>query len=389
MKRAVSVLWAAAIVVSAFFTTGCKDNSKSEFDDGVMRKEMTSAEYVSEMGLGINLGNTMEAYWANDQNRNSGSTVIGDNTISNYETCWGAIKTTQEMIDGMKNAGFNTVRVPVYWGNSMTNDGTFTISDAMFDRVEEIVDYCRKADLYVVINIHHYDEFIIKNYSEEDAVKITGTLWKQIAKHFKNYSDYLIFEGFNENLGTVRESDNYTDDQKFDYVNKMNQAFVDAVRSTGGNNKTRMLIASGYWTNIDLTTDARFHIPEDKVNDRIMVSVHYVDNAMYWTNNIGGQKWLDYSKAQCELLKKAFTDKGIQVFVGECTSIYDAERFASNAIYTDSTECLEIMYDMMLDYGFIPVLWDVNNNFYSRTKYEIKSESDKALIEKLSKELAE
>lgn len=389
MKRAVSVLWAAAIVVSAFFTTGCKDNSKSEFDDGVMRKEMTSTEYVSEMGLGINLGNTMEAYWANDQNRNSGSTVIGDNTISNYETCWGAIKTTQEIIDGMKNAGFNTVRVPVYWGNSMTNDGTFTISDAMFDRVEEIVDYCRKADLYVVINIHHYDEFIIKNYSEEDAVKITGTLWKQIAKHFKNYSDYLIFEGFNENLGTVRESDNYTDDQKFDYVNKMNQAFVDAVRSTGGNNKTRMLIASGYWTNIDLTTDARFHIPEDKVNDRIMVSVHYVDNAMYWTNNIGGQKWLDYSKAQCELLKKAFTDKGIQVFVGECTSIYDAERFASNAIYTDSTECLEIMYDMMLDYGFIPVLWDVNNNFYSRTKYEIKSESDKALIEKLSKELAE
>lgn len=389
MKRAVSVLWAAAIVVSVFFTTGCKDNSKSEFDDGVMRKEMTSAEYVSEMGLGINLGNTMEAYWANDQNRNSGSTVIGDNTISNYETCWGAIKTTQEIIDGMKNAGFNTVRVPVYWGNSMTNDGTFAISDAMFDRVEEIVDYCRKADLYVVINIHHYDEFIIKNYSEEDAVKITGTLWKQIAKHFKNYSDYLIFEGFNENLGTVRESDNYTDDQKFDYVNKMNQAFVDAVRSTGGNNKTRMLIASGYWTNIDLTTDARFHIPEDKVNDRIMVSVHYVDNAMYWTNNIGGQKWLDYSKAQCELLKKAFTDKGIQVFVGECTSIYDAERFASNAIYTDSTECLEIMYDMMLDYGFIPVLWDVNNNFYSRTKYEIKSESDKALIEKLSKELAE
>lgn len=389
MKRAVSVLWAAAIVVSAFFTTGCKDNSKSEFDDGVMRKEMTSAEYVSEMGLGINLGNTMEAYWANDQNRNSGSAVIGDNTISNYETCWGAIKTTQEIIDGMKNAGFNTVRVPVYWGNSMTNDGTFTISDAMFDRVEEIVDYCRKADLYVVINIHHYDEFIIKNYSEEDAVKITGTLWKQIAKHFKNYSDYLIFEGFNENLGTVRESDNYTDDQKFDYVNKMNQAFVDAVRSTGGNNKTRMLIASGYWTNIDLTTDARFHIPEDKVNDRIMVSVHYVDNAMYWTNNIGGQKWLDYSKAQCELLKKAFTDKGIQVFVGECTSIYDAERFASNAIYTDSTECLEIMYDMMLDYGFIPVLWDVNNNFYSRTKYKIKSESDKALIEKLSKEFAE
>ena len=163
----------------------------------------------------------------------------------------------------------------------------------------------------------------------------------------------------------------------------MNQVFVDTVRKTGGNNKNRMLIVSGYWTNIDLTTDSRFVIPEDKTPDRIMVSVHYIDNAMYWANKIGGKEWLDYSRAQCELLKNAFTDKGIQVFVGECTSIYSDDRFAANAVHTDSTECLEIMYDMMAEYGFIPVLWDVNNNFYSRIKGEIISESDRALIKKL------
>ena len=65
--------------------------------------------------------------------------------------------------------------------------------------------------------------------------------------------------------------------------------------------------------------------------------------------------------------------------------MYDEERFSNKAIHTDTTECLEIMLNMMLDYGFVPVLWDVNNNFYSRTKYEIKSDSDKALIEKISK----
>ncbi len=120
----------------------------------------------------------------------------------------------------------------------------------------------------------------------------------------------------------------------------------------------------------------------------MMVSVHYVDNAMYWTNQIGTKKWTDYSIAQCELLKNAFTDKGIPVFVGECTSMYDEERFAENAEVTDSSECLEYMLDLMLDYGFIPVLWDVNDNFYSRTTYQIKSPTDSEVIKEISDRLA-
>lgn len=379
-------LLAAVVMSASILLSGCMNASAAETgsDDGKMRKEMTSAEFTEEMGLGINLGNTMEAYWASTDRKCSGASVIGENRAVNYETCWGAIPTTKEAIEGMKKAGFDTVRIPVYWGNKMAEDGTFTINQYWFERVDEIIEYARSSEMYVVINVHHYDEYIIKNYSREEAVEIMGKIWKQIASHYKNFSDYLIFEGYNENLGTVREGDSFTDDEIFDYVNELNKVFVDTVRKTGGNNKNRMLIVSGYWTNIDKTTDSRFIIPEDKTDDRIMVSVHYIDNAMYWTNKIGGQEWLDYSRSQCELLKNAFTDKGIQVFVGECTSIYDDERFIENAMHTDSTECLEIMYDMMAEYGFIPVLWDVNNNFYSRVKCEIISETDKELIEKLS-----
>ncbi|MGN0603649.1 MAG: glycoside hydrolase family 5 protein [Oscillospiraceae bacterium] len=382
MKKITSLFLSVIITVSIAMTA-CAKAADTGSDNREMRSEMTSAQFADEMGMGINLGNTMEAYWLAETRACSGASVIGENRPVNYETCWGAVPTTQECITGMKNAGFDTVRIPVYWGNKMAEDGSFTINEYWFARVDEIIEYCRSEGLYVVINVHHYDEFIIKHYSKDEALKIMQKIWKQIAEHYKNFSDYLIFEGYNENLGTVREGDDFTDDEKFEYVNEMNQVFVDTVRKTGGNNKNRMLIVSGYWTNIDLTTDSRFVIPEDKTPDRIMVSVHYIDNAMYWTNKIGGKEWLDYSRAQCELLKNAFTDKGIQVFVGECTSIYSDDRFAANAVHTDSTECLEIMYDMMAEYGFIPVLWDVNNNFYSRIKGEIISESDRALIKKL------
>ena len=345
--------------------------------------------YVKDMGIGINLGNTMEAYWEDTANKTSGAQTIGSNKPSNYETCWGAVVTTQEIIDGYKNAGFSTVRIPVYWGNMMKDDGAFVINEEYMKRIEEIVGYCLNDNLYAVINIHHFDEFLIKNYKKDDVIQITEKLWTQIAEHFKDYSDHLIFEGFNENLGTQRKEDNYSEKQIYGYVNEMNQTFVNAVRKSGGNNMQRILIVSGYWTNIDKTTDSRFKMPVDSTPDRLMVSVHYIDNAMYWSNKIGSKEWLQYSTSQCELLKKAFTDKGIPVFVGECTAIYDKERIASNAQYTESSECLHVIMNMAVDYGFIPIIWDTNDNAYSRTDYCMKYKSDQEVITEIAKKIKE
>lgn len=368
-----------------------KDGDKEQLaaDDGVMRSDLTAADYAKEMGVGINLGNTFESYWADENNETTGAQVIGRDTPYSYETCWGAVYTSPDAVKGMKDAGFNTVRIPVYWGNMMENDGTYTISEEYFDRIQEVINYCRDNGLYVVINIHHYDEFLIKNKPKEDVLEITESLWTQIAERYKDYSDYLLFEGFNENLGSHRDEDNYSEAEIYDYVNEMNQTFVNAVRATGGNNAERVLIASGYWTNIDNTTKDLFKMPEDSAEDKLMVSVHYIDNVCYWSNKIGGTYWEDYSKSQCELLKKAFTDKGIPVFVGECTAIYQADRFAGDAEYVESSDCLEYILGMAVDYGFVPVLWDTNDNFYSRTNNKIKAESDQEVITKIAAKIAE
>ena len=355
---------------------------------------ITASAIAAEMGMGLNLGNTMEAY-----NANGCETIeykwmpkCGSNTPSDYERQWGAEITTQETINGIKAAGFDTVRVPVFWGNMMKNDGTYTINPDYMARIREIVDYSQNAGLYCVINIHHFDEFIIRRNSLEDCQKIFTTLWTQIAEEFKDYPYTLVFEGYNEYLGGSQFNENGqlvdpSREDGFKMANTLNQTFVDAVRATGGNNSERVLIVSGYWTNIDLTASEEFIIPTDTVSDRIMVSVHYVDNAIYWSNKIGGQEWLDYIDSQCRLLKSAFTDKGIPVFVGETTSIYPSSNFAPDAIHTDSTECLEIVLNKLYEHGFVPVLWDTSNNFFVRSTHQIKNISDRELILKLSAEL--
>ncbi len=393
MKRIFTLMLSAAL----FLTTGCASAGVANNPNATMDDELespTAAKVAKEMGIGLNLGNTMEAYEASNCEKITYEwiPVVGDNTPTDYETCWGAVPTTQKVIDGMKASGFNTVRIPVFWGNMMENDGTWTINADYIARVKEIVDYCEKAGVYSVINIHHFDEFIIRRNDLENCKEIITNLWTQIAEYFKDYPYTVVFEGFNEYLGGNQFNANgdlveQSEFKAYLMTNELNQAFVDAVRATGGNNAERVLIVSGYWTNIDKTSAQGFVMPTDTIADRLMVSVHYVDNAMYWSNRIGSQQWLDYIYDQCEKLKRAFSDKGIPVFLGETSAGYPKSNFAHDAKYTDSIECLEIVLNELVDYGFVPVIWDVNDNFYSRTEYKIKLESNAKVVEKIAKKL--
>ncbi len=382
IKKILSLTLSAIIVLGC---SGCASASAAS---------LTAQDVASRMGIGLNLGNTMEA--SNSTNCEKITyewiPVVGNNTPKNYETYWGAVETTQEVIDGIKAEGFNTVRIPVFWGNMMKNDGTYTIDPAYIGRVKEIVDYCQKDGLYTVVNIHHFDEFIIRRNSVEDCEKIFTRLWTQIAEYFKDYPYTLVFEGYNEYLGGNQFDENgklveLSKAEGYRLTNALNQAFVDAVRKTGGNNSERVLIVSGYWTNIDNTTAPDFVMPEDTASDRLMVSVHYVDNAMYWSKKIGGQEWLDYTDAQIELLDKAFLSKNIPVFMGETSAGYPDSNFDQNAIHKDTSECLEIVLDKLTDKGIVPVIWDVNDVFYSRTEYRIKSDSDRKVIKEMSEKV--
>ncbi len=354
-------------------------------------KSPTAAEVAKDMKLGLNLGNTMEAHFTSGGNYEWPYTV-GGNKPKDYERFWGAVETTQKAIDGMRDSGFNTVRIPVYWGNMMENDGKWNINPDYMARVREIVDYCENAGVYSVINIHHFDEFIIHNNDLESCKKIFTTLWTQIAEEFKDYPYTLVFEGYNEYLGGGRYNDNdeLVEPSKYDaykMTNALNQAFVDAVRSTGSNNAERVLIASGYYTNIDNTTSSEFKMPKDSVEDRLMVSVHYVDNAMYWGNKIGTKQWIDYIDNQCDKLDQAFTKKGIPVFLGETTASYPSERFGSNALYSKSSDCLKIVLQELLERGFVPVIWDTNDDFYSRTEFKVKDTANAKVIKDIAKTL--
>lgn len=338
-------------------------------DNGVMREGLTALEATRLMGNGINLGNTLEAC-----DNNVG---IKTNAPLSYETYWGQPKTTQAMIDGMKAAGFDTIRIPVAWMTNATHlyEGDYTIDADYMDRVEEVVRYARKAGMYVIVN-DHWDGGWYGMFGSESAetralaMEAYKGMWQQIAERFRDYSDYLIFESANEELGGRFDENSplycsdsvvtyLNDDERYALTNEINQTFVDVVRATGGNNATRFLLIAGYSTNIDQTCDDRFQMPKDTVDSKLMVSVHYYDPWSYCgaSSAASATKWgkvSDYEYLDQQLAKMTkFTEAGYGVVIGEYGALPCSDGLKDNTLAYHTA-----FLDACTKYNLTNCLWD-------------------------------
>lgn len=358
-KKIITAITAAALAVSCI--AGCSTASAA----GKMR-DMTTMELVQDMGLGINLGNTFE----------SCGSWISDSSVTNYETGWGSPVVTQEMIQGYKDCGFGVLRVPVAWSNMMAED--YTIHPTYLARVKQVVDWALNADLYVILNIHWdggWFEGFADDGKREECFKKYESVWKQLTAAFNNdYGDKLMFESLNEEGGWEKIWNRYSNEgdkeKSYGILNDMNQRFVNIVRGSGGNNAKRHLLIAGYNTDIELTCDKLFQMPNDP-QKRCAVSVHYyipstfaiLEKDASWGK--ARTEWgtdADYAELNkyMDMLKTSFTDKGVPVIIGEYSACGKNKTPEMKRLYV--TSVCKAAYER----GMCPVLWDVTDDYYNR-----------------------
>ncbi|RPK31414.1 cellulase family glycosylhydrolase [Paenibacillus xylanexedens] len=363
-------------VMAILIAVGCLNTGASVVKAEEV-KEIKALDLAKLMGNGINLGNTMEAY---------GHLSLGvDSEPSAYETLWGQPVTTKEMLLAMKEAGFDSIRIPVAWTNAIDyENGDYTIKKAYMDRVEEIVNYAIDADMYVVINEHWDGGWwgmfgSATSETREKAMELYVSMWSQIAERFQNYSDKLIFESGNEELGNrlndvdvSPDSGALSENERYETTNRINQTFVDTIRDSGGNNSERFLLIAGYNTNIMSTIDDRFQMPEDSIANRLLISVHYYDPWSY----AGSEELASWGseseyKSQNDVLAKMtkFTDQGVGVIIGE----YGVLPTKDGTIKENTTDFTKNLLDNCDLYGYVPMLWDTSS-FFVRTDLKINDE---------------
>ena len=292
-------------------------NTDPATDPGKKDTEPTSAvmrnakEIVAAINVGWNLGNTLDAHGA-------GNTV-------NSETRWGNPKTSQEIIDAVAQQGFNAIRVPVTWAEHLGPAPDYKIDEKWLERVAEVVDYCINDNLFVVLNTHHETDYWLYANGDRDALcNELSAIWKQIAERFKDYGDLLIFEGMNEprTKGTLQEWNGGTYDER-KTIDAMNQAFIEAVRSSGGNNGERCLMLCGYGHNAGSAALAAITVPED---GHIIIAVHAYTPYLFTYDADGGYSDWDTSKgadirSMGNTLNTKFVLAGIPVVVSEFGSV--------------------------------------------------------------------
>lgn len=390
MKNRLRSMFIAAVLVG----TVVAGSFTAPFSVQAAKKDITSFEdlnqsqIVEAMGPGWNLGNQLES--------------VTDNVPE--ETNWGNPVITEKLIQSVKAAGFKSIRIPVSYFAKIDDDKDYTIDSKWLDRVQEVVNYCIKNDLYAVINIHGdgYNTIdggwlLCNGKNQTEIKKKYKKVWKQIAERFKNYDEHLLFESMNEEFdGSYSEPNK----EYYQNINDYNQIFVDTVRKTGDNNTKRWLIIPGWNTNIDYTAgDYGFKLPTDQYRDksidkeeqRIMISVHYYspwdfcggENCVItqWGNEADDPSKTSttcdetYMKNQLNLMKTTFADKGYPVFIGEYGSInktsYDSENEYYRAYFARK------LCQLSRKNGCIPMYWDNGYNgvhgfgLFDRTTCEI------------------
>lgn len=370
-------------------------------DNGVMRTDITAQQLASTaMGTGINVGNTLEGIYG----LTSKYSVIAGTDETKYDSGWTQPTLTQKYFDTLHSYGINTVRLPVAWSNGDKDDGTYKIDEKLLARVEEVANYALNNGMYVIINDHwdnqwwgqfgacKRDENGKKVADEETRAKAWvryETYWKQIAERFKDYSDHLILEGANEELGdrlndgiystgycvTTDSNDtmvsgNLKTAEKYEMVNKINQLFVDIVRSTGGNNASRFLLIPGYNTEFAKTVDERYVMPKDtdaNGKNRLFVSVHYYTPWDFCGDDGAG----NYTLADRQDLPgyfaplKRFTDEGYALIIGECGVC------SPQTVNGSVTKWFEDTFAECRKYYAVPCLWETGQ-YFDRTEATLK-----------------
>lgn len=361
MRKKFTALILSAVLCLSLTATGCENNSdetdqssESDAPGGIVNEsshakeiaDISASELFAQMTVGWNLGNSLDA--------------VGNGISS--ETAWGNPKVTKELIDAVKDAGFDTVRIPVTWMGHFTDD-TYEIDQEWLTRVKEVVDYVLDNDMYAIINIHHDGNDTAQSWltpePSDEAAMVTKfeTIWKQIAEYFNEYDEHLLFAGMNEfHHGYSNPSSEY-----LRITDELNQSFVTTVRATGGNNAKRILICPAYNTNGEASL--KMTMPEDTVSGKLMMEMHFYDPWDFagsgkgdWgqtgthTAGWGQEAWVDDIFGR---IKAKFVDNGIPVIIGEYGAINNRDGYDDFRRYY-----VEYVTKAAKENGLLPIWWD-------------------------------
>lgn len=308
----------------------------------------TAQSTVAAMQPGWNLGNSLDAVGAD-------------------ETAWGNPVITRELIDGVAAQGFNSIRIPVTFGQHQGGGPDYTVDPAFLERVAEVVDWSLDADLYVLLDVHH-DSWMWINQAPSRPDEVTAqfrALWEQISDRFADHSHALLFESINE-----PQFAGIDDTAAYALLHDLNAVFHDVVRSSGGNNANRLLVLPTLHTNDEQPRlDALVQSFAALDDPNLVATTHYYGYWPFSVNVAGGTRFdatsLQHMQDSFTRLHDTLVSRGIPVILGEY-GLLGFDRHTGTIEQGEKLKFFEELGYQARTTGVTTMLWD-NGQHLDRT----------------------
>jgi endoglucanase len=283
-----------------------------------------------KLGRGMNLGNALDAP---------------------KEGAWGVIL-QPGYFRALREAGCDTVRLPVRWSAHALPDAPFTIDAAFAERVDWAIDQALANKLNIIVNVHHFAEMDAD--PDKHQARLVA-LWEQIAARYKDRPAGVYFELLNEPHDKLTEA-------------RWNAAIPILLQTVRKSNPTRpVIVGPGQWNAIRALD--KLELPGD--DRRLIVTVHCYDPFEFthqgasWVKGSDrwkGRKWTGSEEEQAALRKQF--DKAAAwakehdrpVFLGEFGA-YSAADMESRARWT------RFMAREAESHGFSWAYWEFCSGF--------------------------
>jgi endoglucanase len=230
----------------------------------------------------------------------------------------------------IREAGFDTVRIPIRWSGHADTIAPFIIDSSFFARVDEVIEQAFSAELQVIIDFHHYDELMA--YPEQHQARFLA-LWEQIAAHYKDYPTMLYFGIFNEPHGNLTG----------EVWNEMLASAITTIRQIAP--RHTLIFGGDSWN----TLDGLGNLQYDDTLENILIAVHYyapfefthqgmphVEGAMAWVGtSFGSAEDIRQVERDFRTIAQWSRSQDVPMLLEEF-GVYEAVPLTQRAFYTQT-----------------------------------------------------
>lgn len=295
-------------------------------------------QLAAKLGTGVNLGNALDAP---------------------YEGAWG-IRLESSYFVRIREAGFDSIRLPVRWSAHAAKEAPYTIEDSFFERVDWALEQAEENGLSIVLNLHHYLELFEEPEKHEARFL---ALWSQIANRYKDAQPSVFFEPLNE-PNTELTSDKW---------NALIPKVIAVIRKTNPDRPLVMGVAN--WSNVEYTP--RLVLLDDDPN--LILTFHYYSPHSFthqgtpWSEpkfrNLKGIRWLGTDEEKQAVTRdfmiavKYAEERDLPIYLGEFGA-YEAADMDSRIRWT------EFVADEARRMGMTVAYWEFGASFglYDRSR---------------------